>query len=51
MHLRPVASNTSVENESRSINDVVITASPVYVPPKAAKLKKGEAIDHPVSPR
>ncbi|XP_071564360.1 uncharacterized protein [Temnothorax nylanderi] len=49
---RPVArNNTSVENENRSINDVVITASPVYVPPKPPKLKKGEAIDHPAGPR
>ncbi|XP_012526801.2 uncharacterized protein LOC105831308 [Monomorium pharaonis] len=50
---RPVArNNTSAESESRSINDVVITASPVYVPPGAPKLKKGEAIDHhPVGPR
>ncbi|XP_011691872.1 PREDICTED: uncharacterized protein LOC105452462, partial [Wasmannia auropunctata] len=53
VHLRPVArSNTSnTENENRSINDIVITASPVYVPPGTTKLKKGEAIDHPVGPR
>ncbi|KAL0119336.1 hypothetical protein PUN28_009719 [Cardiocondyla obscurior] len=42
---------TSAENESRSINDVVITGSPVYVPPRAPKLKKGEAIDHPTGIR
>lgn len=51
MHLRPVTrNNTSVENENRSINDV-ITVSPVYVPPRTSKLKKGEAIDYPVGPR
>ncbi|XP_018361971.1 PREDICTED: uncharacterized protein LOC108760463 [Trachymyrmex cornetzi] len=48
---RPVTRNTSVENENRSINDVVVTASPVYVAPKTSKLKKGEAMDYPVGPR
>ncbi|XP_011629814.1 uncharacterized protein LOC105422213 isoform X2 [Pogonomyrmex barbatus] len=49
---RPLTrNNTNVENESRSINDVVITVSPVYIPPRPSKLKKGEAINHPVAPR
>ncbi|XP_029670898.1 uncharacterized protein LOC115240068 [Formica exsecta] len=45
--------NTSVENESkeRSINDVVITVSPVYVPPRTPKLKKGEAVDYSITPK
>ncbi|KYN08334.1 hypothetical protein ALC62_00625 [Cyphomyrmex costatus] len=49
---RPVTRNdTSVESENRSLNDVVVTASPVYVAPKTPKLKKGEAIDYPVGSR
>ncbi|XP_012056594.1 PREDICTED: uncharacterized protein LOC105619685 [Atta cephalotes] len=49
---RPVTrNNTSVENENRSINDVVVTASPVYIAPKTSKLKKGEAMDYPIGPR
>ncbi|XP_072758334.1 uncharacterized protein [Anoplolepis gracilipes] len=45
----PIKKNTSLENENkeRSITDVVITASPVYVPLRVPKLKKGEAVDHP----
>lgn len=45
--------NTSVEDENkeRSINDVVITVSPIYVPPRASKLKKGEAIDYSITPK
>ncbi|KAL6420549.1 hypothetical protein ACFW04_014878 [Cataglyphis niger] len=44
--------NTSVdESKERSINDVVITVSPVYVPPSTPKLKKGEAIDYSITPK
>lgn len=45
--------NTSMEDENkeRSINDVVITVSPVYVPPRTPKLKKGEAIDYSITPK
>ncbi|XP_011066696.1 PREDICTED: uncharacterized protein LOC105153497 [Acromyrmex echinatior] len=52
VHLRPVTrNNTSVENENRSINGVVVTASPVYVASRTSKLKKGEAMDYPIGPR
>ncbi|EFN80033.1 hypothetical protein EAI_10732 [Harpegnathos saltator] len=48
----PQARNdTSMNNESRSISDIAITVSPVYVTPKNPKLKKGEIIEHPVAPR
>lgn len=45
--------NTSLanENKERSITDVVITVSPVYVPSRTPKLKKGEAVDHPITPK
>ncbi|XP_014489200.1 PREDICTED: early nodulin-75 [Dinoponera quadriceps] len=36
-----------MENENKSISDIAITISPVYVTPKTPKLKKGEAIDYP----
>ncbi|XP_029156876.1 uncharacterized protein LOC114929484 [Nylanderia fulva] len=46
-------SNRSVENENkeRSITDVVITVSPVYMPIKAPKLQKGEAINYSITPK
>lgn len=45
--------NRSVENENkeRSINDVVITVSPVYLPTRVPKLKKGEAVDYSITPK
>ncbi|EFN65397.1 hypothetical protein EAG_04980 [Camponotus floridanus] len=39
------------ENKGRSIADVVITVSPVYVPSRTPKLKKGEAVDYPITPK
>ena len=33
-------------NEGRSFQDLLISRSPIYVPPKISKLRNGEAVDH-----
>ncbi|KAL2750550.1 histone-lysine N-methyltransferase set1 [Vespula maculifrons] len=43
--------SSNVENESRSVKDIVITVSPIYVPPKTPKLKTGEVVDYPSTKR
>ncbi|KAK2582250.1 hypothetical protein KPH14_004596 [Odynerus spinipes] len=43
--------SSSVENEGRSVKDIVITVSPIYIPPRTPKLKNGEAIDYPSTKR
>lgn len=43
--------DTRMDDEEKDVSDIAFTISPVYVTPKAPKLKKGEAIDHPVAPR
>ncbi|KAG7205833.1 hypothetical protein KM043_007774 [Ampulex compressa] len=47
---RPEAARKE-EDEGRSVKDIVITVSPVYVAPKKPKLSHGEAIDYPATPR
>ncbi|KAI4502704.1 hypothetical protein M0802_001748 [Mischocyttarus mexicanus] len=41
----------NVENEGRSAKDIVVTVSPVYVPPRISKLKNSEIIDYPSTKR
>lgn len=43
--------NGRVDHENKSVTDIVITVAPIYVTSRTPKLKKGEAIDHPVAPR
>ncbi|XP_046824384.1 uncharacterized protein LOC124426583 [Vespa crabro] len=43
--------SSNAENEGRSVKDIVITVSPIYVPSKTPKLKNGEVIDHPSTKR
>ncbi|XP_015601781.1 DNA-directed RNA polymerase II subunit RPB1 [Cephus cinctus] len=45
--LKPKNGTTSTDNEGRSGQDISITVSPVYVPPKTPQLHNGEAVDYP----
>lgn len=47
-----MGNNTGSDNgDTRSIGDIAITVSPVYMSPKNPKLKKGEAVDYPGASR
>ncbi|XP_066601130.1 uncharacterized protein [Prorops nasuta] len=40
-----------LKDEGRGLKDIVITVSPVYAPAKMSKLKEGEAVDLPSTPK
>ncbi|XP_076303333.1 uncharacterized protein LOC143221743 [Lasioglossum baleicum] len=48
---RMITSSNGTENEGRSVKNIAITASPVYVAPKGPKLQNGEAVDYATGSR